>query len=458
MKAAKLGIGALLLLSCPVAPFAGTCVVAPNGSGDFSTIQAAINAARAGDVIELTDGVFAGTGNRDLDFLGKAITVRSMNGDPATCVIDCGGSEAERHRGFVFRSAEGPTAHLTGVGIRDGYAQTDGGGIQCREHSSPTITNCRIVDCVAGYWGGGLAIVDSSPVVSDCTFEGNSAPEYGGGAYCSGLVSVTFDGCVFRDNTARVSGGGLTCGVGTISAHDCVFENNHADFGGGGIASMLGSLLLEDCTLRGNSAQTGGGVGDNSETFTCKRCLFVNNVASAGAGALGCNGGTVRMEDCTMGGNQSSNGSSIDLAACVATVTGCTIAENATAPNGAAIHCSGSQSSAFASTLIVGTTGGRALLCNGGDPTLDCCDIFGNAGGDWIDCIESQLGQDGNISLTPQFCSPAPNEDENWSLQSDSPCAPEQSGCGLIGAWDVGCRTTPVENRTWGGVKLLFRE
>ena len=76
-------------------------LVHPDGTGDFPTIQAALDAAGQGDVIELADGTFTGDGNRDIDYLGKAITVRSENG-PENCIIDLGGSPAEPHWGFVF--------------------------------------------------------------------------------------------------------------------------------------------------------------------------------------------------------------------------------------------------------------------------------------------------------------------------------------------------------------------
>ena len=68
---------------------AATYVVQPDGTGDFPTIQAAINAVVDTDIIELADGTFTGDGNRDLDYLGKAITIRSQSGDPSVCVIDC---------------------------------------------------------------------------------------------------------------------------------------------------------------------------------------------------------------------------------------------------------------------------------------------------------------------------------------------------------------------------------
>ena len=42
----------------------------------YNTIQAAVNAAANDDVIELSPGTYTGAGNRDVDFSGKAITVR----------------------------------------------------------------------------------------------------------------------------------------------------------------------------------------------------------------------------------------------------------------------------------------------------------------------------------------------------------------------------------------------
>ena len=61
-----------LLLATAVAATGAVYVVSPDGTGDFPTIQAAINGAADGDIVELTDGTFIGAGNRDIDFLGKA--------------------------------------------------------------------------------------------------------------------------------------------------------------------------------------------------------------------------------------------------------------------------------------------------------------------------------------------------------------------------------------------------
>ena len=71
-----------------------------------------------GVTVIVADGVYTGTGNRDIDFLGKAITVRSENG-PNNCVIDCNGEG----RGFEFRSGEDANSVLAGFTITNSRAQ-----------------------------------------------------------------------------------------------------------------------------------------------------------------------------------------------------------------------------------------------------------------------------------------------------------------------------------------------
>jgi hypothetical protein len=64
---------------------------------DFATIQEAIDYAHSGEIVEVGPGTYSGDGNRDIDFRGKAITLRSSAGAGST-VIDCTGSGSEGHR------------------------------------------------------------------------------------------------------------------------------------------------------------------------------------------------------------------------------------------------------------------------------------------------------------------------------------------------------------------------
>lgn len=90
---------ASLLLGFPAE--ARIWVVAPDGSGDAPTIQAAIDSTNYnGDVIMLLDGVYSGQGNRDLSNQEKGFAIVSQSGNPEDCIIDCGGSPEEPHGGI----------------------------------------------------------------------------------------------------------------------------------------------------------------------------------------------------------------------------------------------------------------------------------------------------------------------------------------------------------------------
>ena len=108
-------------------------------------------------------------------------------------------------------------------------------------------------------------------------------------------------------------------------------------------------------------------------------------------------------------------------------------------------------------TIVAFSVSGEGVHTYEGGGTLRCCDIYGNAGGDWIGSIAGQLGLDGNISEDPLFCDP---ETLDFTLHPDSPCAPftpPNPECDLIGAWPVGCSPTPMLETTWGAMKALFR-
>ncbi|MCK4303248.1 MAG: right-handed parallel beta-helix repeat-containing protein [Candidatus Eisenbacteria sp.] len=387
---------------------ADTYIVNPLGTGDFPTIQAALNAASDGDSIELAEGTYTGDGNRDLDFMGKAITVRSQSGDADNCVIDCEGSEADLHRGFIFQSNEGPQSVVEGIMVTNGYADPGGGGAYCEYSASPTFMGC--------------------------TFAGNGA--HGGGGmwiYCSSAPNII--DCEFRDNWCTgQNGGGVLCGVlSEPSFTGCTFENNRSEgFGGGILCYTSSSAVLAECVFIGNEAWVTGGAaycGWSSDVIF-EKCIFAGNTGELGGGAVRC----YEQSD--------------------AEIRQCTFYANG-GTYGGGVYCTDSSHPLIENTIIAFSTEGEGVHCGGGsNAVLACCDLYGNEGGDWVGCVASQLGVNGNIWEDPELCAP---EQLNFALREGSPCGPESNpSCGLIGAVAVGCGTMGVgEERTRGVGRVI---
>ena len=149
-----------------------------DGTGDYPTIQSALDALGCDtSVINLESGVYSGEGNRDLDCLGKPVTIISSSGHPDSCIIDCQGTESEHHRGFLFHSGETSDAVIEGITIMGGYAD-EGGALKCESGSSPTIRNCVLRDNFATS-GGAIYSEDSAPTFENCTISYNTSPTAG---------------------------------------------------------------------------------------------------------------------------------------------------------------------------------------------------------------------------------------------------------------------------------------
>jgi predicted outer membrane repeat protein len=422
-KVAPVLLGIVL---CPALLFAATYEVTPDGTGDFPTIQAALDAAGPDDIIELTPGTFIGDGNRDLDYLGKAVTIRSATGDPATCVLDCQGSETEPHRGFRFHSGELATATLSGVSVVHGYIPVEplGAAILCEEGSSPSILSCIFSD------NSGSAVVcasGASPDFVGCAFMRNHGSE-GGGAACDSSYP-TFSGCTFQENSAEWSGGAVHGHACVAAFTECDFVENTALMSGAAHLIFGGEFAFNDCRFHGNSAQEYGAMLVFFCTARLNRCTFTQNSATQSGAAISSGKMSYTyIQNCTFWGNAAPEGT-LYLGERESTLDNCIIAFGAEGP----------------------------AMGNYGPSILRCCDIYGNAGGDWVGYIALQYGVDGNISEDPLFCDP---EHGDFQLRDDSPCAPYSPSnpeCDLVGAWPVGCGSTATKITTWGALKARFR-
>ena len=286
MKTRLVSIFFTVAFFCSTVSFthATTWIVDAGGGGDFVKIQEGIDAAINGDTVLVKDGTYTGTGNKNLDYGGKAITVESENGADFT-IIDCENDGS----GFYFHSGETNSSVVRGFTIRNGYAPDTGwggGGIRIINGSSPTITNCTITDNYASNDGGGIYCNGGSPSITNCTITGNTGPNTagggiysessspsitnctiagndnwnGGGIYCAG-GSPSITNCTITDNNGWGRGGGIYCGGGSPSITNCTITDNYSDDDGAGILCNGGSLSITNCTITGNGwVENGGGI------------------------------------------------------------------------------------------------------------------------------------------------------------------------------------------------------
>jgi hypothetical protein len=219
---------------------------------------------------------------------------------------------------------------------------------------------------------------------------------------------------------------------GTFS--DCVFDGNATIASGpGGAVYTSGprDVSFTQCEFSHNDGSEGGAIYVNSVvTLTVTRCLLKGNMARRWGGALATNSGAGQMlfDQCTFVAN-ASGGASIHVGAPI-TLNRC---------------------------VLAGAVSAASLICWGPNAVLNvsCTDIIGNQNGDWVDCLASWLGTSSNFSADALFCDSANGD---FRLQSDSPCAPANSGgCGLIGALDVGCGPVSLTPETWARIKAAYR-
>jgi parallel beta-helix repeat protein/predicted outer membrane repeat protein len=341
----------------------------------YTTIQSAINDSVNGDTVLVYDGAYV----ENINFNGKAITVKSVNGATST-IIDGNAS------GYVVTfSGEGPGSVLDGFTIRNGgnsANHTNGGGIYCGS-SSPTITNCTISGNRTGYSGGGIYCYYSSPAITNCTITGNTAT-WGAGIECYVSSSPIITNCTITGNTAD-DGGGIHCYYSSPAITSCTITGNTASRGGGIYCEYYSSPAITNCTITENTATwLGGGIiclSAASPAIT--NCIITGNTASTNGGGIRCEAGCAPViTNCIITGNTAAG--SAGGIGCYSipspSITNCTITGN-TADSGAGIHCSNS-SPAITNCIITGNTAstdGGGINCDGYcSPVITNCTITGN--------------------------------------------------------------------------------
>ncbi|MHC4084938.1 MAG: right-handed parallel beta-helix repeat-containing protein [Planctomycetota bacterium] len=223
----------------------------------FATIQQGIYTATTGDTIDVNEGTYYYSYYGNINFWGKAITVRSKDPNDWS-VVEATVIDGNNLGSVVtFNAGETSASILEGFTITDGNSNNYGGGIDIND-ASPTIRNCIIRDNYAGPSGGGMYNSGGDPTISNCIFRDNESYNDGAGIFnSSGNANVT--NCMFVKNDAGYSGGAFfNSGSSYTTITNCTFSGNTSSSSGGAIYNGS-SMTLTNCILWGD---TGNGVPD----------------------------------------------------------------------------------------------------------------------------------------------------------------------------------------------------
>ncbi len=416
-------------------------------SVQYPEIQDGVDAAQPGDTVLVAPGTYSDVTHIPPDSTLSAVIMKSditlLGSGPGVTIIDCDSLGRGIH-------CEGVTnARIEGFTIKAAFAESYGSAIFCLDGSSPIITNCELtgngdggIICVShssppisycditnngSKQGGGIAIEDtSSSLITHCTITGNYAPK-GGGVYVRNHSAPFIQHCVISENyldALNNFGGGIAVDNARVSISNSEINDNIGTGSGGGLAISDDSYVyMLDCLIQGNITTgdygPGGGIFCGLAEMVLERCTITKNDVSGSF----------------------SDGGGIYVAISDMTIINCTIAGNISDPTwgpGSGITCSDSSPDIL-QTIIASNTPGRGIYCELGteNPSVTCCDIYGNPGGDDI-CGNGTVAN--NFSADPMFCDM--NADD-YTLDIDSPCLPgnhpQGEPCALVGAHGVGC-------------------
>lgn len=177
----------ILLALLPCFAIAATLTVKQDGSGDYTFIQAALDAANPGDTVLVHPGRYF----ENLTIQTNNISLMSLEGttgDTAhidSTIID--GNNLDR----CVRSMQGENT-IRGFSITRGLSIGAGGGISISNATS--VTNCKIFNNKART-GGGINIIGSEASLSGVEVYDNYAMQLGGGiyaTYATGAYTIAF--------------------------------------------------------------------------------------------------------------------------------------------------------------------------------------------------------------------------------------------------------------------------
>ena len=409
---------------------AETITVCLDGSCDHTSVQAAIDAATNGDVIEVSGETYLLEATIDPN--GKAVTIRGAvdpeDGTPRT-VLDGQGL----HRVLQCISGEGPKTAFENLALRNGLGKDDqdlsvsvAGGAAVR-NSSPVFRHCLVAENQANF-GSALIVTGGSPRFIECRFQSNTVDTYlGSVAILTDSTNETYHSSVFTGcHFSEHEGTAFFAQPDTkVFFEDCSFTDNSGN--SGGIFTLQNEIVLKRCRFsRNNATNRGGGIYAENTFLTVEDCEFTDNTADQWGGAVALrSGGFSTWDGCTFRGNESGeSGGAISIVDQGLIMHRSWIIDNASAEFGGGLHSVSATASLVDCTIRGNTTSltGGGLYAQGGTPILDGVNLCGNL----PDQVFGVIEQPGNC--ISEECSECPID---WCPDDPEKTEPGECGCGV---------------------------
>jgi hypothetical protein len=258
----------------------------------YLTIQAAVDAAAAGNALHVATGVYeeAVSVRKDLRILGGYKTNCTEHLTHVYSVLD---ASAEAGKPALLVSNES-SVYLDDFRIRC----SDASGVRVKDMSSVALDECSVYSNSATY-GGGISLDNRCDAfVTNSLVYGNTATQYGGGVWGSNQnVVVLYGGITDVKRNYAKRGGGVWLYYGHLTQIGSAdIASNIADDCGGGIYLKGSDVLISGLGTAVGSAGIGQNIvtnGNGGGIYALNSDIVVSNSATVGHNYASDDGGGV---------------------------------------------------------------------------------------------------------------------------------------------------------------------